>query len=99
MAGRYWKHHQREVPVLMKLKACGLVAAYLVVSFFNFGAINGHWRGEFPGSHTRVDAGMCMGYAIIPVIGTAVAIFGTGFFEYGFSWRIDNGCSLCGGGR
>lgn len=63
------------------------VLLYLVVSFLNFGALNADVRTT---GCDRRGSSVAMAMALLPVIGTAGAIFGTGFFEYGFSWEI--GC-------
>ena len=67
-------------------KVALVVLAYLVISFFNFGAINANLRRVLGPKREYSSIAMCYGF--IPVVGTVIAIFGTGFIEDGFSWQI-----------
>ena len=62
-----------------------MVAIWLLVSLgFNYPAIFA--SAAAVASDQREAAGVSMAFALIPVAGTAVAIFGTGFCEHGFKW-------------
>jgi hypothetical protein len=68
---------------------------YLCSSFLNVGALNAD-RKKFilpcymETSQHRFAA--VVGLALVPVVGTAYAVFDTGFVESGFDWKV-GGCS------
>lgn len=68
------------------------VVIYVAVSFLNFGAINADSRNG--GYYDRHEAAVNVLVALTPVVGSGIAVFGTGFFEHGFSWKI--GCPAVG---
>jgi hypothetical protein len=66
-----------------------LIVLWLALSFFKYGALLAHSLGEFPSQskhQIRSDMSVCMLFSLIPIAGTFVAIFATGFLSYG--WRI-----------
>lgn len=67
------------------MSGIGWVIVWIVVSFINFGALNAKHRSI---STDRATLALSVYLACCPVIGTVLALFGTGFFEHGLSWRI-----------
>ncbi len=68
-----------------------LTAAYIIISFLNFGAINaysksGHYSCYVESARQRYATAAL--FALIPVAGSAIAIFATGFIEHGFDWTV-----------
>ena len=64
---------------------------WLIISFFNFGALNAHSRADRDYGRymtPREEAGFMAGISLIPIGGTVAAIFTTGFCENGFSWKV-----------
>lgn len=68
-----------------------LLTLWLVVSFgFNYPALNAdisNWRVRYADSD-RSNASLAMFLGMLPVAGTIYAVFGTGFCQHGFKWRI-----------
>lgn len=73
-----------------------IVALWIAVSFLNFGAINADMRVENSrwycasslGSSPRHEASVEVMLSLLPIAGSMIAVFGTGFCEHGFSWSI-----------
>jgi hypothetical protein len=73
-----------------------LAGLYGVSAFLNLGLINADVKGrvilpcyvETP----RHRYAAAVGEALLPVAGTMIALFGTGFGEAGFDWTV-GGCS------
>lgn len=69
-----------------------LVALWLSLSAFNYGAIladekSHHWQCAPLYHSSRKTASMCAALAMLPLAGTVIAIFATGFLENG--WTLD----------
>lgn len=66
------------------------VLLYVSLCVFNFGAINAHARHKYGCFDNREIAGEGMFFSMVPVVGTLIAVFATGFMEHGWTLRI--GC-------
>lgn len=60
-----------------------ILVAYVAVSVFNYGALAADFKQEFK-EFNRQDQSVIIFFSIIPIVGLALAIFSTGFFEVGF---------------
>jgi hypothetical protein len=69
------------------MKTATIVAVWLAVSAFNFGALNAEMQ-SISCYDARNAAGVCAFFALIPVAGSFAAIFTTGFFEHGFRYSF-----------
>jgi hypothetical protein len=76
------------------MKIMVIVLIWFMVSVFNFGALNAdihHQHFYCNGLETpRHQATLLVALALAPVIGTALALFDTGFLESG--WSLEIGC-------
>lgn len=71
-----------------------LTLTYVAISVFNFGALNADFKShafycevDTPREHSAVAAL----FSLLPIVGTTTAIFGTGFVQHGFDFKI-GGC-------
>jgi len=67
-----------------------IAVAYLLISIFNFGAINArHTWCEGKGIYSpRSQMGVSAFFALMPVAGIVIALFGTGFLENGWTLKV-----------
>ena len=68
-----------------------IVVAWLLISFFNFGFINAHDRATIHYCSTvtpRESYAASALFALMPIGGTVIAVFATGFMEHGWSLRL-----------
>lgn len=64
-----------------------LVAAWLIASMVNFGALNAHTRKGRCSPWIEEEQPVDLAFSFMPVAGTFMAIFETDLVSSGFSWK------------
>lgn len=74
--------------------AVPLIVLWVCLSVFNYGALLADQYGSvaeiyqpYADQHCRRYASQAVFYAVLPVIGTTIAVLATGFMRHGFKWR------------
>ena len=75
------------------MKRSIIVFLWLLISYVNISAMTASWNHEFgEGGYNvschqlRKDLGVNVMFGSVPLLGSIIAVFGTGFMQDGFAW-------------